>query len=483
MADATNIVWLRQDLRLSDNPALAKACERGGRIVVIYVLDDEAFGDRKPGAAQRWWLHHSLAALADALRRRGGQLVLRRGRAAPILEDLVARTQAKAVYWNRCYDQESIARDRTIKRDLAEAGLEVESFSALLLAEPWEARNKEGQHFKVFSAFWRSFLRNCQVAPPLPAPAKLTPVPGLSGDRLEDWELTPRNPDWAAPFGESWTPGEAGAKQALDRFLEGGLASYKQARDRPDRQATSRLSPHLRFGEISPREIWQAVHDRLGVAGASQAGADKFLAELGWREFSYSLLFHEADLARRPLRREFERFPWQPDPTALRAWQRGRTGFPIVDAGMRELWACGWMHNRVRMIAASFLVKDLLIPWQEGEAWFWDTLVDADPANNTASWQWVAGCGADAAPYFRIFNPVLQGERFDPEGAYVRRWVPELSDLPNKVIHKPWEASEADLEKAGVRLGGNYPERLVDHGLARLRALEAFETLKKERAA
>ncbi|GAB5471219.1 MAG: deoxyribodipyrimidine photo-lyase [Rhodospirillales bacterium] len=483
MNKAPALLWFRQDLRLEDNPALTAALAASDQVIPLYILDDESLGERRMGGAQRWWLHHSLAALDEALQAAGSRLILRRGRAGTILREVVEAQGVEAAFWNRCYDPETIARDKDIKRDLVAAGLTVESFNGLLLAEPWETKTKDGGFFKVYSPFWRALQSHYRHASTLPAPTALPAVDGIASDRLESWDLLPRNPDWAEAFGETWSPGADGAKVRLRCFLEQGLKGYKSQRDRPDRDSTSRLSPHLRFGEISPRQIWQSVEEALAGGDAGQADADKFLAEVGWREFAYHLLYHVEGLADRPLRPEFEAFPWQDDDTAFIAWAEGQTGYPIVDAGMRQLWRSGWMHNRVRMIVASFLVKDLLIPWQRGERWFWDTLVDADPANNTASWQWVAGCGADAAPYFRVFNPILQGERFDPGGAYVRRWVPELSALPDKLIHKPWEAPAPVLREAGVVLGESYPERLVDHGAARQRALAAFADIKKEKAA
>jgi deoxyribodipyrimidine photo-lyase len=342
------------------------------------------------------------------------------------------------------------------------------------LFEPWTVSTQGGQPFKVYTPFAKA----CRAAPepplPLPAPARLPAVaavpPGLA---LDDLALLPRKPDWAGGLRAAWRPGEAGAQQRLERFLASAIEGYKEDRNRPDLESTSRLSPHLRFGEISPRQLWHAARGREG------RGADHFVSELLWREFSYHLLFHFPELPDRNWRASFDAFPWADDPAALEAWRRGRTGFPIVDAGMRELWQTGWMHNRVRMIVGSFLVKDLMLPWQRGKEWFWDTLVDADLANNAASWQWVAGCGADAAPYFRVFNPMLQGEKFDPAGDYVRRYVPELARMPAQFIHRPWEADDATLRAAGVELGRSYPRPLVDHGQARDRALAAFATLKQ----
>lgn len=469
------IVWFRQDLRLTDNPALGAAAQGGRPIVPVYIRDDDAAGRWAPGGAARWWLHGSLESLAAALAGKGASLVLRSGPAADVLQALVAETRASAVYWNRCYEPFAVARDGKIKAALAARGIDAQSFNAALLFEPWTVRTRSGGPHRVFTPFWRACLARPEPARPLPAPTRLaSPAGTIRSERLEDWSLRPTRPDWAGGFRATWSPGEAGARARLDAFLASGVSEYKNARDFPGRQGTSRLSPHLHWGEIGPRQVWHAVR----AAAGADAGAETLLTELGWREFSASLLHHFPALPEEPLRPEFARFAWAPDRRALSAWQRGRTGYPIVDAGLRELWATGWMHNRVRMIAASFLVKHLLQPWQDGAAWFWDTLVDADLASNAAGWQWVAGCGADAAPFFRIFNPVLQGEKFDPAGAYVRRWVPELARLPDAVLHKPWTAPAGVLADAGVALGRTYPRPVVEHGAARARALAAFAALK-----
>jgi deoxyribodipyrimidine photo-lyase len=462
------LVWFRQDLRLADNPALRDAISAGAPVIPVYVLDDETPGAWAAGGASRWWLHHSLTALASDLGRLGLRLILRRGRARTCLDALIAETGASGVFWNRCYERFAIARDKAIKADLESRGIAAKSFNANLLFEPWTVVSKSGTPFRVFTPFWKACLAAESPAMPLPTPSRATaPATWPASDALGDWNLLPTNPDWAAGF-STWTPGEAGGQARLAVFIARALGGYAGLRDRPDLEATSRLSPHLHFGEISPRQCFHAG-----------AASSKFLAELGWREFAYHLLFHIPDLPETALRAEFRGFPWRDDDLRLRAWQRGRTGYPVVDAGMRELWRTGWMHNRVRMIAASFLVKHLLLPWQAGQAWFWDTLVDADLASNSASWQWVAGCGADAAPYFRVFNPMLQGAKFDPDGAYVRRFVPELSALPNEYLHAPWQAPADILRRAGVELGATYPKPIVDHGEARVRALAAFRSLKE----
>ena len=478
-SDKPVLLWFRQDLRLADNPALCAAMASGQPVLPVYILDDETPGAWRTGGAARWWLHHSLAALSRDLDALGVPLVLRRGDSRQIIADLVSETGAAAVYWNRCYEPFARKRDETIKAALKQDGVAARSFNSALLHEPWTVENKAGEPFRVYSAFWRACLAKGEPETPLPAPEALESAPAPKGDRLADWALLPTAPNWARRFEAAWTPGEAGARDRLTGFLDAAVNRYKAERDRPDIEATSRLSPHLHFGELGPRQIWHATRAAMAAHDLNEASAEKFLSEVGWREFAHHLLYHNDTLPDHPLRPEFADFPWHENGDALAAWQRGRTGFPIVDAGMRELWATGWMHNRVRMIVASFLVKDLLIPWQEGEAWFWDTLVDADLANNAASWQWVAGCGADAAPYFRIFNPVLQGEKFDPDGAYVRQWVPELAKMPASHIHKPWLAPDEVMRQAGVTLGKSYPKPIVDHGTARDRALDAFSRIKK----
>ena len=482
LVDHPVIVWFRQDLRLSDNPALAAAAADGRPLLPVYILDDETPAGWRPGAASRWWLHGSLERLSADLSALGAPLLLLRGNAEAVLPDLLRTTGATAVYWNRCYEPYAVERDSCIKTDLKSMGVEADSFNASLLFEPWEVRSQSGGRYRAFTPFWKACLRLSEPAAPLPAPTRIRGCDGVpAGESLADWRLRPSTPDWAGGLRASWTPGEAGARRRLQEFVDGALAGYASARDVPAVDATSRLSPHLHFGEIGPRAVWHAVvHRAAEDATVAQGGATaKFLSEIGWREFSYHLLFNFPALPDRNLRTEFDGFPWHDDSAHVRAWQRGRTGYPIVDAGMRQLWHTGWMHNRVRMVVASFLIKDLLIDWRVGEAWFWDTLVDADLANNAASWQWVAGSGADAAPYFRIFNPVLQGERFDPDGAYVRRWVPELSALPNSHIHRPWTASEAMLLQSDVKLGETYPNRIVDHGMARDRALAAYKTITR----
>ncbi len=476
------LLWFRQDLRLQDNPALHAAVARGGAIVPVYILDDAAEDRWVMGGAARWWLHHSLAALDLSLRERGSRLLLARGDSAAVLRELVEATGADALYWNRRYEPAAIARDSGIKAELSAAGLDVRSFNGALLNEPHTIQNKQGRPFQIFTPYWRHCLALTVAAPlrtdrtALAAPAKWPRSLALA-----ELELRPRI-RWDAGFAPTWQPGEAGAMARLREFAAESMATYADERDRPDRDGTSRLSPHLHFGEIGPRQVWAAVRGASHGSGVfpPNRGAGVFLAEIGWREFAHHLLFHFPHTPELPLRGEFARFPWAADPGArkLRAWERGRTGYPIVDAGMRQLWSIGWMHNRVRMVVASFLVKHLRLPWTQGAAWFWDTLVDADLASNTLGWQWSAGCGADAAPYFRIFAPVLQGRKFDPEGDYIRRWVPELARLPAAHLHAPWEAPPEVLRAAGVKVGEHYPKPIVDHATARNEALAALQTLR-----
>ena len=480
MAERPVLLWFRQDLRLADNPALAAAIAGKTPIVPVYILDDAADDPWRPGAASRWWLHHSLTALDKSLQQRGSRLVFRIGGAEETLRALVRETDAGSVFWNRCYEPAAIARDTHIKKALSDAGLDVQSFNAALLHEPWTVKTQQGEPYKVFTPFWRA-IRALPKEPIKGAAPKSLRAPDTwpRSQALADASLLPTQPDWAGGMREAWQPGEAGAKRQLADFLDERVGGYPQGRDRPDQIGTSRLSPFLHFGEIGPRQIWQATMAHVGSSKGSDAAAESFLREIGWREFTHHLLFHWPKLPDANWRSDFDAFPWLSNDAGLRAWQRGMTGYPIVDAGMRELWQTGWMHNRVRMVVASFLIKDLLIDWRAGERWFWDTLVDADLAQNAASWQWVAGSGADAAPYFRIFNPVLQGRKFDPDGAYVRRYVPELAALPTEHIHAPWAAPDAVLAKARIQLGKTYPAPIVDHAVARDRALEAYKTTRE----
>jgi deoxyribodipyrimidine photo-lyase len=476
------LLWFRQDLRVQDNPALQAALDRGGAVIPVYVLDDESEGRWAHGAASRWWLHHSLVSLGNTLEGIGSRLVLARGSSESVLRELARLTGAGALYWNRRYEPAARKKDSAIERQFQAEGVEVRTFNAALLHEPETIANKQGTPFKVFTPYWRHCLTL-----PVEQTGKLSvrtlPKPETWPTSLElsELRLLPGIP-WDAGFPSEWKPGEASAMRRLTRFVGHDIDEYDDSRNRPDCDGTSRLSPHLHFGELSPRQIWAAVKARSRGTGVfpPSNGARVFLSEVGWREFAYYSLYHFPTTPEAPLRPEFARFPWAPDRDGrlLKAWQRGMTGYPIVDAGLRQLWTTGWMHNRVRMVAGSFLVKHLRLPWTQGAAWFWDTLVDADLANNTMGWQWIAGCGADASPYFRVFAPVLQGRKFDPDGRYVRRWVPELGRLSNELIHAPWEASATELETAGVRLGENYPRPVVDHVTARDAALKAFKSLR-----
>ena len=476
-ADTPVVVLFRNDLRVSDNLALSAAAATGRPLVTLFILEDAGEGARPPGAARRWWLHHSLEALSRRMAALGGRLLLRRGTTAGVVDAVLAATGADAVYWNRRYDPPAIAVDAAMKTGLRGRGIRAESFDGCLLHEPARLSTGAGTPYRVFTPFWRALADGPEPRDPADPPRHLRAFSGpVGGEDLGSWNLLPRQPDWAGGLRESWTPGEDGASSRLADFLDERIDGYRLGRDRPGVEATSRLSPHLAHGEITPFQVVAALRSRRDIAGSGDA--ETFRKELAWREFSHHLLFHYPALASRNHDGRFDDFPWRDDHAALRRWQQGRTGFPIVDAGMRQLWRTGWMHNRVRMVAASFLVKHLLVDWRAGERWFWDTLVDADPANNPASWQWVAGSGADTAPYFRVFNPILQGEKFDPEGDYVRSHVPELADLPAKFIHQPWKAPEAVLSAAGVKLGTTYPVTLIEHHEARSRALAAYERLR-----
>ncbi len=451
----TTVVWFRRDLRLHDNPALRAAAS--GRVVPLFVWSPDEDGAWTPGAASRWWLHRSLAAFGESLARLGVPLVIRRGDSLAALRAVVRESGATAVHWNRLYEPAARARDAAVEQALRADGVAVETFNAALLAEPHEVATQAGDPYRVFTPFWRTVAPRVGAQPPSPAPRRLA-GPGAPGEPLEALGLRPRIA-WDAGLADAWRPGEGGALTALDDFCESALSAYPAGRDQPGARGTSRLSPHLHFGEIGPRQVAARI---LGLQAAGRgAGTETFLKELGWREFAHHLLVHFPRTPAEPMDARFRRLPWRRDYAQdLRRWQRGATGFPIVDAGMRELWATGWMHNRVRMIAASLLTKNLLIPWQEGARWFWDTLVDADLANNTLGWQWTAGCGADAAPFFRIFNPVLQSKKFDPLGRYLRRWLPELRDVPDADLHEP------------------RPQAIVDLAATRVRALEAFSKIK-----
>ena len=486
---------------MSDHLALAAACAREGAIIPVFVWSQDEEGDWPLGGASKWWLHQSLLALDRELRTMGSRLIIRKGETLATLRELIEVVGAKAIFWSRRYEPAMAARDSLIEGALQGDGVEAGVFNAALLREPWTIQNKSGSPFRVFTPFWRQCLSLDDPPEPQPAPEHLSPPRRWPASLpLASLELDARLA-WSTGLDATWQPGAAGAQRQLERFLDdpdeplpkglhsraanssqigSGFAEYTQARNRPDLLGTSRLSPHLHFGEISPGQVWHGVRQKATRAGwpITQWRQSQFLTELGWREFSHHLLWHFPHTANDPLRPAFQRFPWRSNPGWLKAWQQGQTGYPLVDAGMRELWATGWMHNRVRMVAASFLVKDLLLPWQDGARWFWDTLADADLAQNTLGWQWTAGCGADAAPFFRIFNPIAQGEKFDPLGAYVRRWVPELAGLPNQWIHRPQETPVEVLQEARVTLGQSYPKPIINHDIAREVALEAYARLE-----
>ena len=487
------ILWFRDDLRLADNPALNAAVDAalslGGGVLCLFIHDEHSLGLRKLGAAAKWWLGRSLAALDDSLRAKGSGLVVMAGAAEEVLSRCIAETGATALFWNRRYGGAERACDSAIKSGLRAKDIRIESFNSHLLNEPWEVTTQAGTPVKVFTPYWKAARARGEPAAPLPAPDR---IPAFTvPDRLRPLALPlagfgfePAHPDWASGLRAEWQPGEAGAADRLGTFLDTALDGYGVNRNRPDYVSSSRLSPHLRFGEISPRQVWHVARSAVmsGAAKAPVADLDKFLSEVGWREFAFHLLYHNPNLASENYNPRFDSFEWQHDEALLEAWQKGQTGYPLVDAGMRELWTTGWMHNRVRMVVASFLIKHLMIDWRVGERWFWDTLVDACPANNAASWQWVAGSGADAAPYFRIFNPFGQGEKFDTGGVYVRKWIPELAKLPNNLIHRPWQAPQGLLLAAGVTLGSDYPHPVVDHDRARERALSSYNSTKPNAA-
>lgn len=466
------IVWFRQDLRITDNPALKEAAEQG-EVLPIYILDDDTAGEHKMGAASRVWLHHALIDLDKSL---DGNLHCFQGNAKDILETLISNHDVKGLYWNRCYEPWRIDRDGAIKEAFED--IDVKSFNASLLWEPWVPLKDDGDPYRVFTPFYRKGCLKGSDAPrePLCRPKDIQYSKGVDSEKISDFSLLPEI-SWDDDLVSHWDISEKGAFLRMQDFMDEGLDGYKEGRNFPAKNNVSRLSPYLHWGQISPHQVWHEAQSR-----GDGKDLDHFLSELGWREFSHSLLYHFPQLPRENLQSKFDDFPWHSDDEKLKAWQKGQTGYPIVDAGMRELYETGYMHNRVRMIVGSFLVKNLLLHWHHGEKWFWDCLFDADLANNSASWQWIAGCGADAAPYFRIFNCVTQGEKFDKEGEYTRRFVPELKDMPEKYLYKPWEAPEDVLKEAGVVLGETYPKPIVDVKASRERALEAFQSLKDKAA-
>lgn len=468
MSDKISIHWFRQDLRISDNPSLIKALNHG-RVLPIYIFDDVNAGRYLTGSASCWWLYQSLISLNHSLNH---NLSVYRGDPLDILKDLIKRFDVDAIYWNRCYEPWQINRDTKIKEDLKNHEIKVESSNSLLLWEPWQIKNAEGLPYKVFTPFYRKgCLQAESPRQPLPAPNNLQLINDQYTDGIKSLGLLSQIP-WAEKFQSHWNVSEKAALKCLDNFISNSLHQYKNGRDIPSVNHTSQLSPYLHFGEISPHQVWDALQSI-----EHNTNTDTFCSQLGWREFSYHLLYHHPKIPEKNLRPKFDTFPWVDDTSWLKAWQAGQTGVPMVDAGMRQLWQTGYMHNRVRMIVASFLVKNLRIHWHHGERWFWDTLLDADLANNAASWQWVAGCGTDAAPYFRIFNPVTQGKKFDPNGDYIRQFIPEIAKLPDKYIFSPWEAPKDILMQAEINLGKNYPLPIVDIKISRELALQAFQSL------
>jgi deoxyribodipyrimidine photo-lyase len=477
------IVWFRRDLRLADNPALDAALEQHQRVIPVYIHAGNEGQDWRDGAASNWWLYHSLNALAESLRELGSRLILAdSSNSLETLLQLASQAGADHVYWNRLYEPHHIERDKAIKKALREQSIEVSSFNSTLIHEPWEIAKNDGGPFRVFTPFWKACVSAGLSGSQCEAPERMPAVNNrIKSVKLAELELLPKI-RWDKAFSDHWNPGEAGAHQSLDEFLEHAVGYYQDDRNRPDIIGTSRLSPHLHFGEISPQQIIESTTHLVNTNSEKGivTNTESFVREIGWREFAYHLLYHFPYTVDRPLYERFDAFPWEKNYSRnLHAWQQGQTGIPIVDAGMRELWHTGWMHNRVRMIVASFLTKNLLIPWQEGARWFWDTLVDADLASNTLGWQWTAGCGADAAPYFRIFNPVTQAEKFDPDGHYIREWLPEIAALPGKYISQPWSAPDNVLDEHGISLGKDYPEPIVDLKATRERALERYKTIKK----
>lgn len=465
------LVWFRQDLRIQDQPALSYACEKANQVLGIYCLSPEEEGDWPMGAASRWWLHFSLLSLQQSLSQLGIPLLFLKGKSLDLLPRFVKEAKIDLVCWNRCYEPAAIARDTAMKAVLQKPGCTVQSFKGSLLFEPWEILSQKNEPFRVFTPFWKSCLKQqARIGSCLAAPAPKEPFPdSIPSLSLSALDLLPKIP-WDTGLRSHWKPGEKGAQERAQLSLDTIIPFYKERRDRPDVAGVSELSPHLHFGEVSPRQLFQQAHPV----------SEEFTRQLFWREFAHHLLYHFPKTPKEPLRPEFQRFPWEGHPKHLQAWQEGKTGYPFVDAAMRQLWQLGWMHNRCRMVVASFLVKDLRIHWLEGARWFWDTLVDADLANNTFGWQWTAGCGADAAPYFRIFHPTLQGEKFDSTREFVRFFVPELRHLPDQWIYRPHEAPEEVLRASGIVLGETYPHPLVDHDAARKKALEAFAAVKME---
>ena len=473
-----NVMWFRQDLRLADNPALSKSLE-DGKTLPIFILDNVNSKDHSNGAASKWWLHQSLIELNKSLK---NNLCFFVGNPIEILDEINKQYKITNIFWSRCYEPWRIKRDKKIKKYFSGKDINVNTFNGSLLWEPWNITKKDGTPYKVFTPYYRKgCLNSDKPRMPLPVP-NLSNLTSINNHdlKIDDLDLMPKH-DWHNKMTSLWSPGEEGALTKIEEFISNGLINYKEGRNFPSNQNVSQLSPHLHFGEVSPNQVWYRAKTKEGKLGIKK-DLDHFLSELGWREFSFNLLYHFPFLPKENLQKKFDNFPWENDKENLKKWQRGLTGYPIVDAGMHELWQTGYMHNRLRMVVGSFLVKNLLLHWHHGERWFWDCLIDADLASNSAGWQWIAGSGADAAPYFRIFNPVTQGQKFDPDGRYTRKYLPVLSNMPDKFLFNPWEAPADVLKSAGVKLGENYPLPIVEIGSSRQKALEAFATTKTLKA-
>ena len=473
MDKGLGIFWFRQDLRLNDNHALNKLIAHCEKVIPIYIFDK----DYKMGAASKWWLHYSLQALDKSLKDKKSKLYLFRGSPEKILDSLTINNDVIKVYWNRLYDPYSIGRDTLIKKKLENKKIEILSHNGSLINEPWNIKNKANSFFKVFTPYWNKCLDEIKPIK-LAKPPKTIPTASIKNSKLvnlEDMVLFPKNLKWTKKFNLYWKPGEKNALNNFNSFKNQIIEKYDQGRDRPDKDYTSKLSPHLHFGEISPERVFEEIRKKDILNSQSKK---KYLAEIGWREFSYNLLFHYPKIKTEPIQEKFKKFPWEKNIKYLNAWKEAKTGYPIIDAGMKQLYLTGWMHNRVRMIVGSFLCKNLLIHWWEGEKWFFDTLVDADLGSNSAGWQWIAGCGADAAPYFRVFNPITQGLKFDPNGEYVKKYIPELKNIPSNLVHSPWELNEKNQNKYNCIIGRDYPKPIVNLSESRNKALEAFSSLK-----
>ncbi len=471
---AVQLVWFREDLRLFDNPALHFAAKTNKPLIGIYIFDNSL--NRSMGHAQRWWLHHSLNELRERFKKLGSTLYLYRGNTLDIMEEILSSNPIEGLFYNNVFtvEQQSLADEAS--RLCLKYKVKSQSFNHSILNEPNKVLNQKSEFYKVYTSFYKASIKVTDRKKPYPMPRTVIRKASLSkeSDLLEDWAFTPH---WSLNFSKYWEPGELGAQKRMKIFFKNNLINYHDARDIPSVEATSKLSPHIHFGEVSVSQLFNKTEQFVAMHPEASKAGETWIKQLFWRDFSYYLLYHVKDLPNSNYRQSFNQFPWRKDKKHLQSWQKGQTGYPIVDAGMRELWHSGTMHNRVRMIVASFLTKHLLIHWKEGEAWFWDTLLDADLANNVASWQWVQGCGADAAPYFRIFNPTLQSQKFDPNGEYIAKWVPELSGLPSKHIHEPWSAPLEVLERANITLDQTYPRPIVDHKFARERALTLYKKL------